>query len=566
MERSRRNRLRKPLAPRPWATLPRRAGRTLGAVALVATVGTIGAERADAATSNPTLVLGTTVIPQGGSTTFTSTFTMDEGTAQATLNNLETGLTGTFDSVCAAPAAFTCTVNPTTGEIILSDGTTGLANTVGVMLTGTIAASSTMSTGTLPGLTITLNQGGSPQTSAPTPDLTITADDPGGTDPPNPVTDPSILASTSIPRGGSTTFTKTFTMNEGTAQATVDNLGTELTRTFTAVCSAVTPGAVYGGVCTVSPSGEVIVADGDAVTSNVTVTISGTITASDNFALTSAEGEAAMSTVTLPGLTISLSQGGITVTSAPTPDLTITANGATDAVVSLVTTAPAGGGVDAGRGTNLAFSADLTRTGNTNQATTAQATLVSDGTQLGTPSTVAPVQWPAGDDTVKTVGFTVAVPADSPTGSTGTYRIVVTYDPNTASGTTQDTETGAPRAFTVVTSYTAEVQQPIDADGSSVFSKKRGVVPVKFALFEGGSLTCSLPPAQIAIRRIADTGDTVVDEAVYTSPSDTGSSFRRADCTYHYNLAVSSLGAGTYEVSIVIDGAPVGSAQFILSR
>ncbi len=88
---------------------------------------------------------------------------------------------------------------------------------------------------------------------------------------------------------------------------------------------------------------------------------------------------------------------------------------------------------------------------------------------------------------------------------------------------------------------------------------------MKFTLLEGGTVTCSLPLAQIAVHRTTDTGADAVEEGVYTSPSDSGSSFRQEDCTYHYNLAASSLEAGTYEVSIVIDGVPVGSARFTLS-
>ncbi|HEY6385579.1 MAG TPA: VCBS repeat-containing protein, partial [Candidatus Acidoferrum sp.] len=47
--------------------------------------------------------------------------------------------------------------------------------------------------------------------------------------------------------------------------------------------------------------------------------------------------------------------------------------------------------------------------------------------------------------------------------------------------------------------YTAQIQQPINADGSSVFNGKRGVVPVKFTLAAEGVPICTLPPANIVV-------------------------------------------------------------------
>jgi hypothetical protein len=51
--------------------------------------------------------------------------------------------------------------------------------------------------------------------------------------------------------------------------------------------------------------------------------------------------------------------------------------------------------------------------------------------------------------------------------------------------------------------YSAQIQQPINLDGSSVFSVKRGVVPVKFTLTLNGVATCELPPATISLIRTA---------------------------------------------------------------
>ncbi len=114
----------------------------------------------------------------------------------------------------------------------------------------------------------------------------------------------------------------------------------------------------------------------------------------------------------------------------------------------------------------------------------------------------------------------------------------------------------------VVQPYTAEVQQPINSDGSSVFSVRRGVVPVKFTLSQGGTQTCALPSATIALTRTS--GGTIgsIDESVYVGPADTGSNFRIDSCQYVYNLSSSALGPGTYRVDININGQTVGSGIF----
>jgi hypothetical protein len=49
--------------------------------------------------------------------------------------------------------------------------------------------------------------------------------------------------------------------------------------------------------------------------------------------------------------------------------------------------------------------------------------------------------------------------------------------------------------------YAAQVQQPINADGTSVFNAKRGVIPVAFKLTSDGVATCQLPPATISVFR-----------------------------------------------------------------
>ena len=112
--------------------------------------------------------------------------------------------------------------------------------------------------------------------------------------------------------------------------------------------------------------------------------------------------------------------------------------------------------------------------------------------------------------------------------------------------------------------YAAQIQQPIDADGTSVFNVKRGVVPVKFTLTLDGVATCDLPPATIAVYRTGTGGNQQIDESVYTGPADSGSNFRISNCQYIYNLSASALGVGTYRVDIIINGQVVGSATFRL--
>jgi len=112
--------------------------------------------------------------------------------------------------------------------------------------------------------------------------------------------------------------------------------------------------------------------------------------------------------------------------------------------------------------------------------------------------------------------------------------------------------------------YSAQVQQPINPDGSSVFNVHRGVVPVKFTLTQGGVATCDLPPATIALTRTAGGTIGAVDENVYSGSADTGSNFRIDSCQYVYNLSSNALGVGTYRVDILINGQVVGSGIFQL--
>ena len=114
--------------------------------------------------------------------------------------------------------------------------------------------------------------------------------------------------------------------------------------------------------------------------------------------------------------------------------------------------------------------------------------------------------------------------------------------------------------------FGAQVQQPINADGTSVFNAKRGVIPVAFTLTSDGASTCQLPPATISVFRTAGGVVGSIDESTYLLKSDSGSNFRidSTKCQYVYNLGASSLGPGTYKAYISIGGSVAGSATFAL--
>jgi hypothetical protein len=112
--------------------------------------------------------------------------------------------------------------------------------------------------------------------------------------------------------------------------------------------------------------------------------------------------------------------------------------------------------------------------------------------------------------------------------------------------------------------FLARIATPVKADGTSVFSANRGVVPVKFTLAFEGSDTCQLPVATISVYRTVGAVVGAVNEDSYMLGSDIGTNFRvdTVACQYVYNLGTSSLGAGTYSVYISIDRVFVGSAVF----
>jgi hypothetical protein len=173
-----------------------------------------------------------------------------------------------------------------------------------------------------------------------------------------------------------------------------------------------------------------------------------------------------------------------------------------------------------------------------------------DGTATYTPPSGTVL--PAGADQDLNVVFT---PTDTTNYNNASKDVTINVTSPTPTPTATPTATPTP-------SYAAQIQQPINADQSSVFNVKRGVVPVQFTLTLNGAPTCALPQATIAVTRIAGGVIGSIGEDVYNGPADTGSNFRISNCQYIYNLSANALGVGTYRVDILIDNQVVGSAIF----
>ena len=110
-------------------------------------------------------------------------------------------------------------------------------------------------------------------------------------------------------------------------------------------------------------------------------------------------------------------------------------------------------------------------------------------------------------------------------------------DPSIANANGGDgTDIGAFEVQAAPSQYAASIQQPINADGTSVFNSRRGVVPVKFTLTLGGVATCNLPLATISVTRTAGGVIGPIDESGDNGSADNGSTFRIASCQYMLQL------------------------------
>jgi len=148
------------------------------------------------------------------------------------------------------------------------------------------------------------------------------------------------------------------------------------------------------------------------------------------------------------------------------------------------------------------------------------------------------------------------------------FDITTFFNPNPGTVGTDPTTGGKTKTFNdFVIAFPltiAQVQQPVNSDGSSVFNAKRGVIPIKFNLLQDGVATCNLPPATLSLTRLFGGTPGSVDEGMYAMAADSGSNFRVSGCQYIYNLAASAVGAGQYKVGLQIGNEIVGIAYFEL--
>jgi hypothetical protein len=96
-----------------------------------------------------------------------------------------------------------------------------------------------------------------------------------------------------------------------------------------------------------------------------------------------------------------------------------------------------------------------------------------------------------------------------------------------------------------------EIQQPVNADGSSVF-KLKSTVPVKFKLYDGLGNSVTTAMATIYVSKIDDSIVGYEIEAVSTASATTGNLFRydAAEQQYVFNLATKNLSIGTWRIRI----------------
>lgn len=123
---------------------------------------------------------------------------------------------------------------------------------------------------------------------------------------------------------------------------------------------------------------------------------------------------------------------------------------------------------------------------------------------------------------------------------------------------------GQPHPFLLVPIYKAEVQPPLNPDGSSVFSIERTLLAVRFKLARRKLPSCNLPPATIGLTRTSGDLAGQIDESLFATSQDNGSNFKIHNCQYFYQLSLSNLGVGRYRADISIQGIMVGHATFVL--
>jgi len=472
-----------------------RGGRILAAVAMIAATGLVGADGATAVTGTPTFVIATPTVARGASTTFTSTFTMDEGMAQATLTRaggvaLPAGVTATFTG-CPAAAGRSCSIDPGGAVTVVNGGPAGIDN-VEVTITGAINASAAIALGstegtgpgtlTLPDLTLNLNQDATPRPSA-VGALTVVA---------NPATDAEIQIMTAAPlptdggRGASTDVRATLRRVGFLTQAT------SATATLVAdVAAGTTITAPACGLATAPPCSSKLV---DWASGEVDKPVSLSFFVPSAIAL---GGPQPRYHIVVAYDANALAPAVLDTEVGDAKDFTIVP-GPADAVITIETTAPAVVPPDIARGVgvNVTYTATLTRSGNTAQVTSVSLSLMP-GPQSGTtPGPPVPVLFADGVMTA-TASITVDVPPTATIGTVaysfqGIYRPIVSMPAGAL-----DRVTDTARSFNVVAATPSFTLSPGDRSvtrGAAPFNLLATLNnPAGAVALTGGVITVTVP-------------------------------------------------------------------------
>jgi lysophospholipase L1-like esterase len=108
------------------------------------------------------------------------------------------------------------------------------------------------------------------------------------------------------------------------------------------------------------------------------------------------------------------------------------------------------------------------------------------------------------------------------------------------------------------------LQQPVNADGSSIF-KLKAAVPLKFRLTDAAGLPVSGAVAKLSVAQVSNQVEGTYAEAEATGGSSTGNVFSEdGDGQYHYNLDTKGLSVGTWSVKITLDDGTSTSTRISL--
>lgn len=131
----------------------------------------------------------------------------------------------------------------------------------------------------------------------------------------------------------------------------------------------------------------------------------------------------------------------------------------------------------------------------------------------------------------------------------------VTYAIDTVSHTVKGTSTSlSPFAVGVPANRFSGVLQPINNDGSSIFKLGR-TIPVKFRLKNSSGQSVSTAIAKMFLAKIYNGIPGPEQEAVSTSASNNGNTFRYSpsDQQYIFNLETRNLSQGTWRIRVLLD-------------